>query len=128
MEGTMIVLALMLAAQAEPQAPARDPRLDAVEQAIRASLRDPDSAKFSWPYGFAQGTYRSMWGRKTAGELICGTVNAKNGFGGYTGPYAAIGVVSGGAVVLTDIDSPGRWSAKAGWVADQCRKAGQPLF
>lgn len=39
----------------------------AIEQAIRKASRDPDSVKFQDQDG------------------VCGTVNAKNGFGGYTG-------------------------------------------
>jgi hypothetical protein len=47
-----------------------------VENAVRASLRDPGSAKFSTLH-----VLRSP-GRH---NLYCGLVNAKNGFGGYTG-------------------------------------------
>lgn len=48
-------------------------RLIRAEQAVKSVLRDPRSATF--------GT--SFIGRDDA---VCGVVNAKNGFGGYTGP------------------------------------------
>lgn len=50
-----------------------------VERGVRESLKDPMSAKF--------GMMRA--GRKASGTLwVCGMVNAKNSFGGYTGPKA----------------------------------------
>jgi len=59
--------------------PARDPRqiayddaIDTAKQMILTTLKDPDSAKFG----------NVFFGRKAT---ICGTVNAKNSFGGYTG-------------------------------------------
>lgn len=56
------------------------------EQMIRAALKDPDSAKFQWAdprrdiiqQGFASPTPALVW-------LAPVKVNAKNGFGGYTG-------------------------------------------
>jgi hypothetical protein len=102
-----------------------------VENAIKATLKDPDSAKFTWAAGFTDGVYKRVQGFRSTqydGWLICGTVNAKNGYGGYSGQYAAIGVIAGGAVVVTDMDEPGQWSAHAGWVADQCRKNGMPVL
>lgn len=45
------------------------------ESVVRDSLKDPDSAKFESFY-------------KSSGELdgyVCGSVNAKNSYGGYTG-------------------------------------------
>lgn len=43
---------------------------------VRDKLKDPDSAKF----GFS-------WSNKVVGgeEYVCGSVNSKNGFGGYAG-------------------------------------------
>jgi hypothetical protein len=46
------------------------------KQAVLRGLRDPDSAKFG---ALSEGTGSS--GLRT----VCGEVNAKNGFGGYTG-------------------------------------------
>ena len=52
-----------------------DPIIDAVNLKVRSSLKDPDSAKIEILEVFP------LFDRKIA----CGTVNAKNGFGGYTG-------------------------------------------
>lgn len=120
----MIVALLIIVAQA---AAAPDPRVALVESAIRAQLKDPDSAKFSWPYGFIDGAYKPMMGGAHVGPMICGTVNAKNGYGGYSGQYAVVGVVFGDRAI-TDMDEPGPFTAHAGWVADQCRKAGEPVL
>jgi hypothetical protein len=64
-----------------------DAKLQAMD-AIRGSLKDPDSAQFrDWTpffknlynYGFAgAGHYEPLW-------QLCVEVNAKNSFGGYTG-------------------------------------------
>jgi hypothetical protein len=51
-----------------------------VEAAVKQKLRDPDSAIF--------GSMSVYGDRKLAGKsvtVVCGSVNAKNGFGGYTG-------------------------------------------
>lgn len=52
---------------------ARELNIIHAKRAVKSSLRDPDSAVFGTTYT----------GRDSA---ICGAVNAKNGFGGYTGP------------------------------------------
>jgi hypothetical protein len=53
------------------------------EDAIRAKLKDPDSAEFRNVNFYAGGGV----------PMACGEVNAKNGFGGYTGfePFVAAG-------------------------------------
>src|SRR5665213_2366540 len=58
----------------------------AVEAGVRASLKDPGSAKF--------GTF---WATKAAdGKVsVCGWINAKNGFGGYTGDLPFVGTLNG---------------------------------
>ena len=49
------------------------------EEAMMKRLIDPDSVRFS-------GTYRGLVMRsKTGAATVCGYVNAKNGFGGYSG-------------------------------------------
>lgn len=51
----------------------------AIERAVKETLKDPDSAKF--------GDIRA--GKSRTGSVnICGLVNARNGFGGYTGMQA----------------------------------------
>ena len=49
---------------------------DVVEHAVREILRDPDSAVFDNMHPHIDG--------------VCGEVNAKNGFGGYTGKTAFV--------------------------------------
>lgn len=123
----MLIYLAMMAAQVEV-APDRTTGIAMVETALKAMLKDPDSAQFTWGPGFVNGSYHPVFAKKKDGWLICGTVNARNSFGGYTGQYAAVGVIAGGTVVKVDMDEPGRWSAHAGWVADQCRKNGQPVI
>lgn len=59
----------------------------AIREAVKGKLRDPDSARFGRAF--------MTCGEKFAKQpmtFICGYVNAKNGFGGYTGdqPYMII--------------------------------------
>lgn len=58
-----------------------------VERAVRAQLKDPDSARF--------GVMRAGQGEEN-NITICGLVNAKNGFGGYTGFGTFMGALAGG--------------------------------
>lgn len=72
-----------------------------VEMAVKRLLRDPDSAKFG---------KMSVYGdRKLRGEqvvVVCGSVNAKNGFGGYGGSKDFVFVKETlTAVVDTDRDN-----------------------
>ena len=105
-------------------APDRETGLAMVEDAIRAQLKDPDSAQFTWPNGFRIGWYRPPFGKKYVGWITCGTVNARNSFGGYTGRSAAIGIISNGAVIATDIDSSAYRDMP--FVGEACRKIGIP--
>lgn len=61
--------------------------------AVRARLKDPNSAQF----GDAIVTERA----------VCGSVNAKNGFGGYTGPQPFIVI---GSVAFMPNDAPEEWA------------------
>src|ERR1700722_3857616 len=54
---------------------------DVVEVAVRAQLRDPQSAVFR----DLSATTDRKTGASPAGLVVCGYVNAKNGFGGFTG-------------------------------------------
>jgi hypothetical protein len=70
-----------------------DPRastIQAAEDAVRASLRDPDSARFG-----------NVWFIERSGA-VCGGINAKNAYGGYTGENRF--VVKDGAVVIDSVD------------------------
>lgn len=51
------------------------------QRLIAAKLKDPESAQFGNDYV----SY------KVGGPIVCGTVNARNSFGGYAGPMRYIG-------------------------------------
>jgi hypothetical protein len=70
-----------------------DMRVEA-QMAVRAQLRDPESAKIE-----SQVVMRN--GQRT----VCGTVNAKNGFGGYTGETPFVGVGNGRQVMIASADN-----------------------
>lgn len=58
----------------------------AVEDGLRAVLKDPESARF--------GSYAA--GVSADGVItVCGSVNAKNSFGGYTGKKPYMGILAG---------------------------------
>lgn len=111
-----------LAAAASEPAPEREAGIAMIEAHIRAKLKDPDSARFEWPNNFVHGWYQRPFGQRYIGWITCGTVNAKNSFGGYTGRTAAIGVIRNGMVVESNIDEA---SAQYGtFVAEACKKIG----
>jgi Na+-translocating ferredoxin:NAD+ oxidoreductase RnfG subunit len=64
--------------QPEPKPPAvEQPRpdyFDKAKQAVIRTLRDPESAKFG-----------ELFNSKNNSNVVCGYVNARNGYGGYTG-------------------------------------------
>lgn len=51
-------------------------------QAVLAILKDPDSAKFG--PGMTRKAKNGGWKNEPT-DVVCGTVNSKNSFGGYTG-------------------------------------------
>lgn len=104
--------------------PERAAGIAMIEEAIRGSLKDPDSARFEWPNGFAHGWYQVPFGQRYIGWITCGTVNAKNSYGGYTGRTAAIGVISNGAVIAYNVDS--NVHRDMPFVAAACEKIGVP--
>jgi hypothetical protein len=73
-------------------APASKEQAEAAKVAIVATLKDPESARFG--------------AITTDGKIVCGTVNAKNSFGGYVGPK--VFAVDGGAVHMEG--SSAAWS------------------
>jgi len=86
-------------------------QLTAVQEGVKARLKDPLSAMFSGETRAAQ----SVDGEITA----CGFVNAKNSFGGYTGASLYIAIMRGGVVADATIES-----SKYAIVADFCRQRG----
>lgn len=69
-------------------------QIDAMHTVVLSKLRDPGSVQ---------------WGENKAGidakgkTFVCGTVNAKNGFGGYTGMTPYMGEFDGGQFKLGGI-------------------------
>lgn len=71
---------------AELQAEEDRARIEAAQAAVRAVLRDPDSAQFT----------HTFISRKSGLPVVCGMVNARNAFGGYAGamPYFSAGATA----------------------------------
>lgn len=88
----------------------------AVQGAVKSRLSDPDSARFG---GYALAT------RPTGIRLVCGWVNAKNRFGGYTGnrPYMVMLIGTDGASLI-DV---GGTDATAEAILGQCAEEGVRL-
>jgi hypothetical protein len=71
------------------------------EAAVKARLKDPESARFG-----------EQWVGGKDGTVFCGKVNAKNGFGGYTGEELYFG--AGNLAVLgSDLKDMSPKEAKA---------------
>ena len=86
------VAAITTAAAAASAQATGEPSLDefraVYEAAIKDELKDPDSARFDWPYHFS---------RESNGFLTCGYVNARNSYGGFTGKTPIVAVYNHGA-------------------------------
>lgn len=103
--------------------------ITSAESWITSKLKDPDSAKFGWPNRFVWGTYKSemigspfsRYGQKYTGWISCGTVNAKNAYGGYAGASTVIVVGDGMIVNVVDMDDA---SDRFQYVAEACSKLG----
>lgn len=74
------------------------PQKDALFDGVRSSLKDPGSAQF--------GDYVAGLNSKN-GIVVCGWVNAKNSYGGYTGkqPYLALYLPDNGKFYVQKIGS-----------------------
>lgn len=76
----------------DPNRPARAPTAEErslIEEAVRKGLKDPASASFGENMLVAGTTFSrdpNIW-------LACGTVNARNSYGGYTGAQAFVSIV-----------------------------------
>ena len=88
------------------------------EAVVRASLRDPDSAKFSdvTAHRSPVGT-----GASPAPIQVCGTVNSRNGFGGYVGPRRFIVTDGTGVAIIDPAGDGGNEVFEALW-ASHCIK------
>lgn len=87
-----------------------------IDAGVKRSLKDPDSAIFGeTAAGLAPEGY----------HVICGWVNARNGFGGYTGQQMYYGLLQSGRFDVIDFASD---SASGYAVNTQCRSAGLTLW
>jgi Short C-terminal domain len=79
----------------------------AAERGVKGRLIDPQSAIIEMPYDFIYGTWSPAFtGSRFEGFMTCGTVNAKNRMGGYTGSTYFISVIDEtGFEKYTDMDS-----------------------
>lgn len=76
------------------------------EQALRARLIDPDSARIEWPRGFTYGTWKPVLSKRIEGYWTCGLINARNRMGGYTGSTAFVVVMDqAGGALFADMGS-----------------------
>jgi hypothetical protein len=83
-----------------------------IRSSVVAQLRDPDSARFGQMAAIATPN----------GQVIaCGFINAKNGFGGYTGMQPFVGHFGPGTFVIS---ANGSTPPMYDYVLDQCRRAG----
>lgn len=79
----------------------------AAEQGVKRRLIDPQSAIIEMPYDFMYGSWTPAFsGVRFEGFMTCGSVNAKNRMGGYTGSTSFVAVVDeNGTEKYTDMDS-----------------------
>lgn len=101
--------------EAEPPTPVAltAKQIEWVKEGVRKELKDPDSAKFD---GIA--------GAKAAGEkdiTVCGFVNARNSYGGYTGKKPFLGLLGSKGYVVIGI---GGDQASTGAAYITCADAG----
>lgn len=79
-------MALLALTACSSDGPSDSAFIVAAQEEVRGRLRDPSSAEFS--------DMRVV--RKGEATVVCGTVNARNGFGGMAGPQRFIsGAVTG---------------------------------
>jgi membrane-associated protease RseP (regulator of RpoE activity) len=74
------------------------------EAYIRNQMIDPDSAKITWVGRFFKGEHKPFLLPRAYGYIACGSVNAKNRMGGYTGASAFIVVIDYDRVLFGEID------------------------
>ena len=90
-----------------------------VEKGVRGSLKDPNSAMFG-SMTAAQEDKNSSW--------VCGMVNARNSFGGYTGPKPFMGMLvhmdGGKAVRMFNVTTMGGTESATYATMEMCRRYG----
>ena len=110
MRKLMILAAPLLIAAAPPPTdadigpePATQEARAITEQAIKARLIDPDSARIEWPYAFTGGSLKGLFSKRRVGWISCGLVNSRNRMGGYSGQAYFAVVIHNGAIDMLDI-------------------------
>ncbi|KQS03554.1 hypothetical protein ASG11_04205 [Sphingomonas sp. Leaf357] len=83
------------------------------EAGIRDRMIDPESARITWMGGYFKGDHKPPLSPRYSGYVACGSVNAKNRMGGYTGASSFIVVIDYDRVLLLDIERTGRGFAGA---------------
>ena len=78
------------------------------EAAIVSRLIDPESARVTWLTGFYKGEFKQFLSPRIGGYIACGSVNARNRLGGYTGATVFVVVIDYGRALLADIDTRAR--------------------
>lgn len=128
MKRTAILACLLLAAcagsRADIETPAQSVDLTAdlrsnIEQGVRSGLKDPDSARF--------GTMKVAIKRDDPETyVVCGWVNSKNSFGGYTGeqPFLAMYAVPAKGAVLI---GTGGTRTESTVIMSECARYGVPF-
>jgi hypothetical protein len=74
---------------------------EAAKKAVIQQLKDPDSAKFG---SLARQTKPNVRGEPT--DIVCGAVNARNSFGGYSGMSGFVYFVGDPRVYFADGSGP----------------------
>ena len=100
-------------------APSQQEFNTAVDATIRTMMRDPESARFTYSGDIRRGYWSEFMGPRHWGYYSCGTVNARNGFGGYAGAVAWSAVWQRGQITFREVDSEA-----GGLVSMRCRQAG----
>lgn len=74
------------------------------EAALRVRLIDPESARIEWPHGFTYGSWKPLFAKQVDGYWTCGSINARNRMGGYTGSTSFVVVLDpNGAVKYVEM-------------------------
>jgi hypothetical protein len=72
----------------------------AIDSYLQEHLRDPDSMRAKVLRGPREGTF-DWRGSHYTGWVVCYSVNARNGYGGYTGPTPFVFVVNDDGVLIS---------------------------
>lgn len=114
--GFTIVLVVFATASTAMARPLTASERRALPAALAEGMRDPSSAQFR----FTQVARTSV-----GGQVVCGVVNARNGFGGMTGFQPFIAIISGAEVSRPFIVAVGNPTTVAGQEAEKiCRAYG----